>query len=179
MPCNDFADRSPAASRPARRVGAHAFSFDLNDGGRLDLAACAGGPILIVNSASRCGFTGQYAGLERLHRDFGPRGLTVIAVPSNDFAGQEPDDDAAIRAFCRVGYGVTFSIARKVRVTGRDAHPFYRWAKREAGWFGRRPWWNFHKYLIGPDGALVDWFAPVTKPANPTLTRRLERLLPR
>ncbi|MBP5856739.1 glutathione peroxidase [Marivibrio halodurans] len=168
-----------AAMPPTGWRGAHVFSFDLNDGGRLDLAACAGGPVLIVNTASRCGFTGQYEGLEHLHRDFGPRGLTVIAVPSNDFADQEPGDDAAIRDFCGVRYGVTFPVTRKIRVAGRGAHPFYRWVRREAGWFGRRPWWNFHKYLIGPDGMLVDWFAPMTKPADPALTRRLEHLLPR
>ena len=162
-----------------RRRGAHAFSFELNDGTSLDLSACAGGPLLVVNAASRCGFTRQYEGLVRLDRRYGDRGLSVLAVPSNDFADQEPDDDEAIRYFCQSTYDVSFPIARKVHVTGPEAHPFYRWVKREGGLFGRRPWWNFHKYLIGPDGGLVDWFAPLTKPEDPKLVRRIEALLPR
>ena len=177
-------DSSPPADAPrepgsARRVGAHAFCFDLNGGGRLDLAECAGGPILIVNAASRCGFTGQYEGLVRLHKRYAERGLTVLAVPSNDFADQEPGDDEAIRYFCQSEYEVEFPIATKVHVTGPDAHPFYRWIKQQAGFFGRRPWWNFHKYLIGPDGRLVDWFAPLTKPEDPKLERKIEALLAR
>lgn len=169
-------ERMAAATR---RAGAHAFSFTLNEGSALDLSACADGPVLVVNAASRCGFTGQYEGLVRLDHRYRDRGLTVLAVPSNDFAEQEPEDDYAIRNFCQSTYDVTFPIARKVHVTGPEAHPFYRWVKREAGLFGRRPWWNFHKYLIGPDGALVDWFAPLTKPEDPKLVRRIEALLPR
>ncbi|MCR9219761.1 MAG: glutathione peroxidase [Alphaproteobacteria bacterium] len=160
-----------------RKAGAHAFGFDLNGGGRLELADCAGKPVLVVNAASRCGFTPQYEGLVRLHRRFQDRGLTVLAVPSNDFAGQEPEDDPAIRAFCQSTYDVAFPIASKVAVKGADAHPFYRWARREAGMLGGTPVWNFHKYLIGPDGDLVDWFAPPTKPESPKIVRRIEALL--
>ncbi len=167
-----------AGGRPSR-AGAHAFGFDLTDGGRFDLSDCAGGPILVVNAASRCGFTGQYEGLVRLHRELGPRGLAVLAVPSNDFADQEPGDDAAIRSFCQSTYAVDFPIARKVHVTGPEAHPFYRWVRREAGILGRRPWWNFHKYLIGPDGRLVDWFAPPTKPLDSRIVKRIQGLLTR
>jgi len=168
-------DPNPPA--PQRKAGAHAFGFDLNDGGRLDLADCAGHPVLIVNAASRCGFTKQYEELVRLHKKYGAQGLTVLAVPSNDFAEQEPGDDEAIRYFCQSVYDVDFPIAKKVHVTGPEADPFYRWVKREAGLFGRRPWWNFHKYLIGPDGRLVDWFAPITKPMDPKLTKRIEAVL--
>lgn len=129
--------------------------------------------LLIVNTASRCGFTPQFAGLQVLHDRFADRGLTVIGVPSNDFR-QELSDAGAIESFCRVNYGVTFPMARKQHVRGETAHPLYKRLARAAG---EAPSWNFHKYLIGRDGNLVGSFASAVTPESPALVAAIERAL--
>ena len=177
LPTDGHATQRPDEA-PEAAPSAHAFGFDLNDARRLELADCAGGPVLVVNTASRCGFTPQYEGLVRLNHRYGRQGLTVIGVPTNDFANQEPGDDAAIRFFCQSSYDVDFPIAAKTHVLGPDAHPFYRWVRARAGFLGRRPWWNFHKYLIGPNGEFVDWFSPFMKPEDRGLVSRIETVLP-
>lgn len=165
----------PSAAQPAMsRLTAHAFSFSGIEGGRIDLAEFAGRPILVVNTASRCGFTGQLAGLQSLHERFGPRGLAVIGVPSNDFR-QELEDNAAVAAFCQSRFGVTFPMAEISSVRGAGAHPFYRWAARERP--GEAPRWNFHKYLIGPDGRIAASFATTTDPTDPRVLAAIERAL--
>ncbi|MEM1372333.1 MAG: glutathione peroxidase [Pseudomonadota bacterium] len=161
----------------ARQVGtAFDFSFAQRDGGPLQLADCAGGALLIVNTASKCGFTRQYEGLQELHRRYCPRGLTVIAVPSNDFAGQEPGGDEEIAQFCTGTYGVSFPVVRKVGVIAPNAHPFYAWAE-QASAPRARPNWNFHKYLIGHDGRLIAGFSSLVKPLDETLVREIEAAL--
>lgn len=164
------AHAEPAMSRPS----AHAFSFDAIDDGRIDLAGFAGRPILVVNTASRCGFTSQLAGLQTLHERYGPRGLVVVGVPSNDFR-QELADDAAIAAFCQGAYGVTFPLAASTHVVGPQAHPFFAWAARERP--GEGPRWNFHKYLVGPDGRIAATFATTTEPTDPRVTAMIELVL--
>ncbi|WP_349367459.1 glutathione peroxidase [Salinarimonas sp.] len=159
---------------PMSRPTAHAFSFDGIEGGRIDLAAHAGRPVLVVNTASRCGFTSQLGGLQTLHERYGPRGLVVIGVPSNDFR-QELSDNADIAAFCEGAYGVTFPLAAKSHVIGADAHPFYAWAARERP--GQGPRWNFHKYLVGPDGRLAAAFGTTTAPTDPRVIMAIERAL--
>ncbi len=134
--------------------GAHAFGFTGIDGAPLPLSGYAGKAVLVVNTASRCGFTGQYRALQALWSDYRGRGLVVLGVPSNDFGGQEPGSEAEIRAFCGEDYGVDFPLTAKTPVRGPEAHPFYRWARAEAGGLAA-PKWNFHKYLIAPDGRLV------------------------
>ena len=152
------------------------FSLPGLAGGTLDLAAHAGRPMLIVNTASLCGFTPQYAGLQRLHEEYGPRGLLVLAVPSNDFGRQEPGDAAAIGAVCDGRFRVTFPVAAKAPVSGADAIPLFRWLGAEAGMLGR-PRWNFYKYLVGRDGRFRTWFGSVTGPDSPKLRRAVERAL--
>ncbi|MGP9819116.1 glutathione peroxidase [Salinarimonas sp. NSM] len=169
-PAAHAADERAPVSRPT----AHAFSFDAIDGGRIDLAAFAGRPILVVNTASRCGFVDQLAGLQALHERYGPRGLVVIGVPSNDFR-QELADDDAIAAFCQGTYGVAFPLAARTRVVGEAAHPFYAWAARERP--GEAPRWNFHKYLVGPDGTLTAAFFTPTAPTDPRILAAIERAL--
>lgn len=139
------------------------FRLTALDGAPLDLARFAGRPMLIVNTASKCGFTPHYAGLQKLWEEFGPAGLVVLGVPSNDFGAQEPGSAAEIADFCAKSYGITFPLAAKVAVTGRAAHPLFRWLAREAGIAGA-PRWNFYKYLIGRDGRLSDWFFCFTPP---------------
>ncbi len=153
------------------------FEFKTIDGAPMALSAWRGRALFVVNTASKCGFTSQYTALQRLHESYAARGLTVIGVPSNDFGGQEPGDEAEIQAFCRSRFHVTFPLTAKTKVIGADAHPFYRWAGQTCR-KSAQPRWNFHKYLIAPDGKLVDWFASVTAPTAERVTTAVERVLP-
>lgn len=146
------------------------------DGIPIDPASLEGRPVLVVNTASACGFTGQYAGLQALWQRDGDRGLVVLGVPSNDFGGQEPKPEADIQAFCQTRYGVTFPLLAKQVVTGGAAHPFYRWARQAAG-RGGAPAWNFHKYLIGRDGRLIAWYPSMVKPDGGRLRAAIETAL--
>jgi glutathione peroxidase len=150
------------------------FAFDGLEGGRIDLRAYAGRPILVVNTASQCGFAGQLRDLGVLWTRYRDRGLMIVAVPSNDFR-QEPGDAADIRAVSTGTYGVTFPIAAKQRVVGPEAHPFYRWAARLRP--DEAPRWNFHKYLIGPDGRLLASFPANVRPTDTQVVVALERAL--
>ena len=129
------------------------------------LADFAGKAVLVVNTASKCGFTPQYKGLEHLWQAYKDQGLVVLGFPCNQFGKQEPDDEAAISEFCKLNFGVTFPLFKKVEVNGRDAHPlFIELKKRAPGFLGtERIKWNFTKFLIGPDGG-VKRYAPATKP---------------
>jgi glutathione peroxidase len=155
---------------------AHAFSFPGLTGGTIDLKSFAGRPVLVVNTASECGFTPQYADLKALADRLGPRGLVVLGVPCNDFGGQEPGDAAAIQSFCTTRYQVDFPLTAKQRVLGPEAHPFYRWIAETLG-EGAVPRWNFHKFLVGPDGALVDAWPSNVKPGDPKIVGAIEPLL--
>jgi glutathione peroxidase len=157
---------------------AHDFTFQSIDGEPLPLHGFRGCAVLLVNTASKCGFTGQYAGLQHLHESYHARGLTVLGVPSNDFGAQEPGSEAEIKAFCSAHFSVGFPMTAKTGVIGPDAHPFYRWAAHELGTVAR-PRWNFHKYLIAPDGRLADWFSTVTGPSSSRMIGGIERVLPR
>ena len=158
-----------------------AFQFTLPGlaGGTLDLADYAGRPLLIVNTASRCGFTGQYAGLQTLWDRYRDRGLMVIGVPSNDFGRQEPGAEAEIGVFCQKNYGVTFPLSAKLPVSGRAAHPLYRFLAAQGGILSQ-PRWNFYKYLVSPTGQLKDWFLSTTDPLSARVSRAVEgQLAPR
>jgi glutathione peroxidase len=155
-----------------------AYDFELSTlGGKpMPLAAFKGRPLVIVNTASACGLTPQFAALETLWRDFKDQGLVVIGVPSNDFGAQEPHDGEDIGAFCARNYGVDFPMAGKRHVRGPDADPLYRWLARESGLFGR-PLWNFHKYLVGRDGRPKAWFSSITPPDAGRFRRAVRRAL--
>lgn len=143
-----------------------ALSFTDIHGQLTPLATWAGRPILIVNTASRCGFTPQYEGLQALHERFLDQGLVVIGFPCDQFAHQEPGDDAAIEDFCQSNYGVTFPLSTKIDVNGRDTHPVFGFLKAHAGGrFGSRIKWNFTKFLVSPDGQSITRYAPTTTPA--------------
>jgi len=156
--------------------GAFDFSFTAIDGSPLPLASFRGRVLLVVNVASRCGFTPQYAGLQKLHEIYALRGLTVIGAPSNEFMGQEPGSEAEIARFCSLTYGVTFPMTSKIEVKGGEAHPFYAWAAGALGESGR-PGWNFHKILIGRDGQAVAGYSSRLTPHDPVLIGALEDLL--
>lgn len=143
----------------------HDFSATTLAGEEQSLSTYAGQVALVVNTASKCGFTPQYAGLERLHRSYGDRGLAVLGFPCNQFAHQEPGDESAIGEFCERNYGVSFPMFAKVDVNGPDAHPLYRWLRSEqSGLFGDRIKWNFTKFLVDRDGRVLQRYAPATKP---------------
>jgi glutathione peroxidase len=153
------------AQAPAmNRVTAYAFSFAGLKGGEIRLVDHAGKPILIVNTASLCGYTPQYAGLQQLWTRFSERGLMVIGVPSNDFGGQEPGSAVDIEHTAHQDYGVTFPLAAKVDVKGANAHAFYKWAAIERPL--DTPRWNFHKYLVGRDGHIAASFASTVEPMD-------------
>ena len=139
------------------------FRFPSLEGGEHNLAAWRGRVLLVVNTASFCGFTGQYAALQRLHDRFEPRGFALIGVPSNDFR-QESEDNARIRQFCDAMYGITFPMAALTRVRGQGAHPLYAWLARQGG---GPPGWNFHKFLVTRDGRTVRSFPTATSPEAP------------
>jgi len=144
-------------------------------GAPLPTADYAGRVVLLVNTASRCGFTKQYRGLEALWRRYRDRGLVVLGVPSNDFGGQEPGSEDEIGRFCQATFDVSFPLASKQVVSGPAAHPLYRFAAAETGVTGT-PNWNFHKILIGRDGRIVDWFSALGG-VGPKLDRAIEAAL--
>jgi glutathione peroxidase len=165
---------APAASQKT----AYDFEFKTLMGeSPLPLSQFKGKVLLVVNTASKCGFTGQYKGLQALYDTYKDRGLVIIGVPSNDFGGQEPGKAEEIKQFCELNYGVTFPMTSKNVVSGDEAHPFYRWAYEVLG-FGTGPKWNFHKYLVGSNGALVDYFGSSTSPDSEKLKEAIEKLLP-
>ena len=155
---------------------AYDFSFTDIDGKPLPLSDFKGKAVLVVNTASRCGFTPQYEGLQALWEKYRDQGFVVLGVPSNDFGGQEPGSEAEIKQFCSVNYSVDFPMTQKTVVKGPGAHPFYQWAAKQFGMLST-PKWNFHKYLIGPDGRLVEWFATTTAPDNAKVAKAIEGAL--
>lgn len=171
-----FTQAGQSAGESSDGTDAYDFSFTAINGEPMPLEQFRGRVLLVVNTASKCGFVGQYDGLEALWKRYGDRGLVVIGVPSNDFGGQEPRQEQEIVDFCRLNYGVSFPLTAKTEVTGEKAHPFYRWAGEKAGLLGR-PKWNFHKYLVGSDGQLLDWFATTTKPEDEKIVTAIEKSL--
>lgn len=152
------------------------FSFPSIDGKDMPLAQWRGNVLLVVNTASFCGFTRQYAGLQELWTRYEAKGLVVIGVPSNDFGSQEPKAEGEIKKFCEGAFGVTFPLAAKQTVIGDAAHPFYKWAAAEAGANGV-PAWNFHKYLVGRDGRLVKSISTRSAPLSEEVTALIEKAL--
>lgn len=150
-----------------------AAPFDNIDGGTLSLNDWSGQPVLVVNTASRCGFTGQYEALQALYYRYRARGLVVLAVPSNDFR-QELASNAAVKDFCTLTYGIDMPMTTITSVRGAGAHPFYASVARETGF---TPAWNFNKILINPDGSVAATFPSPVKPLSPTIIRAIEPLL--
>jgi glutathione peroxidase len=156
-------------------ASAYDFSFETLQGKPYALKDLAGRPLVVVNTASKCGFTPQYKALEGVWKAFQAAGLVVIGVPCNDFGGQEPGSAAEIGSFCELNYGVDFPIMAKVHAKGPDAHPFFKWVAQEAG-FMAKPRWNFYKYLINKQGELEEWFSSITKPDSKKFTGEVQKL---
>ena len=166
---------SPAHS--AQPGSAYDFTFKTLEGEEpLPFSQFRGKVVLVVNTASECGFTPQYDALEKLYKSYESKGFVILGVPSNDFGGQEPGNSQQIAQFCKARFGVTFPLTSKETVSGDQAHPFYIWAKKQLG-FGTAPKWNFHKYLIDRHGKLVDYFNSPTKPDAPRLIKAIQKAL--
>ncbi|MDO8288705.1 MAG: glutathione peroxidase [Parvibaculum sp.] len=155
-----------------------AFDFDFQSlkGKPMPLKEFAGRPVIIVNTASKCGFTPQYKGLESIWQRHKAEGLVILGVPSNDFAGQEPGDAMEIAEFCELNFGVDFPLTEKVHVKGADAHPLFNWLGQQGG-FLAKPRWNFYKYFIGRDGQLKTWFSSVTTPDSAKFQSAVKKLI--
>lgn len=162
------------AEKSAGRV--YDFEMKTIDGKPKKLADYKGRPLLIVNTASLCGFTPQYKDLEDLHKAYGPKGLKIAAFPANEFGKQEPGSDAEIKSFCMTKYSVTFDLFSKIVVKGPGMHPLYQYLTKESGHNGDVSW-NFEKFLVGPDGVVRHRFGPDVSPTGPKLTKAVEALL--
>lgn len=170
---------APSLAR-AQAAGGHAFRFEAlgGEGEEISLADHAGLPVLVVNTASRCGFTYQYDAIQRVWDRFRDRGLLVVGAPSRDFGRQEFADEAAIKDFCEVNFALDFPMSELVRVKGPQAHPFYVWARREGEARDMpAPRWNFHKYLVGADGRLAGSWSSDTEPDDREILEAVEREL--
>ena len=148
------------------------FSLNYLDGKPIDWSAFRGKKILLVNVASQCGLTPQYTQLQELNEKFGGASFTILGVPCNDFAGQEPGTAEEIATFCSTNYGVSFPLSEKVHTIGEEIHPIYEWLKEQTG---TEVSWNFQKYLVDENGKLVGVFAPKIKPDSPELISAIEK----
>mgnify|MGYP003956657687 CR=1 FL=1 len=155
---------------------AYDFNFKDLDGSDLNLNEYKGKVIIVVNVASQCGFTKQYEAMQEVWDKYQDRGLVMIGVPSNDFGNQEPGSNKEIKTFCEAKFGITFPMAQKIIVKGKNAHPFYKWAEKN---YGRPavPKWNFHKIIIGKDGKIFDTFSSITSPISKKFIWALEKAI--
>jgi glutathione peroxidase len=155
---------------------AYDYAFDKINGGELPMASFKDKVVLVVNTASKCGLTPQYNGLEQLYSDYKDKGLVVLGVPCNQFMGQEPGTEKEIETFCSTTFGIDFPMTAKVDVKEAGRHPFYAWAEQQLG-EPAVPVWNFHKILIGKDGQAIQAFGPRTEPQDPALVGAIEAAL--
>lgn len=155
----------------------HDLTLDALDGKPLSLKTLKGQVVLVVNVASKCGLTPQYAALENLYQQYKERGFSVLGVPCNQFAGQEPGTEDEIQAFCSLNYGVSFPLSSKVGVNGPDRHQLYRLLAGEGAEFPGEITWNFEKFLVGPDGRVLARFSPRTAPDDATVIQAIEKAL--
>jgi glutathione peroxidase len=167
-----------AATAPAADTGVHSFTLNLNDGTPKKLADYRGKALLVVNTASKCGYTKQYAPMEQLYQKYKDRGFEVLAFPANNFMGQEPGTNEEIRAFCTAKFNTTFPLFAKISVKGDDIHPFYKYLTTLPGFDGDITW-NFNKFLVDPNGKVVARFGTRVDPMAEEVTKKLEEVLPK
>jgi len=172
---------SKAAEKPAVKAATSIYDFTLKDidGKEVSLGSYTGKVVMLVNVASRCGFTPQYEGLEKLYQTYKERGFVILGFPANNFLGQEPGTDAEIKSFCALKYNVTFPLFSKISVKGGDKHPLYKYLteKQTNAEFAGEISWNFNKFLVGRDGKIVQRFGSRTKPEDKVVTQALEAAL--
>lgn len=156
---------------------AYSFSFsDISETNQIKLESYKGKVMMIVNTASLCGFTKQYSELQELYDKYRDEGFVIIAVPSNDFGKQEPGPNSEIQTFCETNFNIKFPITAKIHVTGKTSHPFFEWSRKELG-FLSGPKWNFYKYIIDKNGKLIAYFSSFTKPMSKKITKVIEEAI--
>ena len=155
---------------------AYDFNFNDLDGSPLKLSEYKNKVIIVVNVASQCGFTKQYEDMQKVWEEYQDKGVIMLGIPSNNFGNQEPGTSEEIKNFCEAKFGITFPMTEKIAVKGENAHPFYKWAKKNHG-KSAIPKWNFHKIIIGKDGKIVDTFASITKPSSRKFIEVIEKAL--
>ena len=157
---------------------AYNYSFkDINEEDVINLSDYKGKTLVVVNTASLCGFTYQYDGLQKLYDDYKDQGLVVLGVPSNDFGNQESGTNSEVKDFCESTFGITFPLTKKSVVKGKDAHPFFKWSKKELGFIRGVPRWNFHKIIIGKDGNAIAGYTALTRPSSKKFISEIEKAL--
>ncbi len=156
-------------------TNAYDYEFKSIDGDKIKLSDYKGKVIVVVNVASRCGYTPQYEGLQSLWSNYKNKDVIVLGVPTNNFR-QEPGSNKEIKDFCESNFGITFPMTEKISVLGNNSHPFYKWAKEDYG-IGAIPKWNFHKIIIGKEGKIVDTFSSITKPSSKKFLKIIEELI--
>ena len=154
---------------------AYDFEFKNINGNMIKLSDYKNKVLVVVNVASRCGYTPQYEDLQTLWSNYGNKNLVVIGVPTNNFK-QEPGSNKEIKKFCETNFGITFPMTEKINVIGNNSHPFYKWAKKDFG-IGAIPKWNFHKIIINKDGKVEDTFSSFTKPSSKKFIKAIEKLI--
>lgn len=159
-----FAEGSYPMSKSIKE-NAHSFEFSSIDGQPIKLSGYSGRVLMVVNTASQCGFTGQYKDLQAIYDDYKEQGFVVLGVPSADFGGQEFDSEEKVQSFTEEKFSISFPLTSISNVKGSNAHPFYQWAAKEGG-FLSGPKWNFHKYVIGKNGEFVQGFVSTTSPSS-------------
>ncbi len=157
---------------------AYSYSFkDINEEDVINLSDYKGKTLVVINTASLCGFTYQYDGLQKLYDDYKDQGLVVLGVPSNDFGNQESGTNSEVKEFCESTFSITFPLTEKNVVKGKDAHPFFKWSKKELGFIGGVPRWNFHKIIIGKDGNAIAGYTALTRPSSKKFISEIEKAL--
>ena len=154
---------------------AYDYEFNGINGDLIKLSSYEGKVIVVVNVASRCGYTPQYEDLQTLWSEYENKNLVVLGVPTNNFR-QEPGNNKEIKNFCETNFGITFPMTEKINVVGNNAHPFYKWARKDYG-IGAIPKWNFHKIIIGKDGKVADTFSSITKPSSKKFKKVIKNLI--
>ena len=154
---------------------AYDYEFNRIDGDLIKLSQYKGKVIVVVNVASRCGYTPQYEDLQTLWSEYKSKNLVVLGIPTNNFR-QEPGNNKEIKNFCETNFGITFPMTEKISVIGNNSHPFYKWARKDYG-IGAIPKWNFHKIIIGKDGKVAETFSSITKPSSKKFIKVIENLI--
>ena len=164
-------------SKVAAGNNGNAYDFEFNslDGGSIKLSQYEGKIIVVVNVASRCGYTPQYEDLQNLWTEYKNKNLVVLGIPTNNFR-QEPGNNKEIKDFCETNFGITFPMTEKINVIGNNSHPFYKWARNDYG-IGAIPKWNFHKIIIGKNGKVADTFSSITKPTSKKFLKVIDSLI--